>query len=1009
MILDSDRSHAVDLNNEAVLAGAAKFKACDELDINVRTFQHWVVDGAIKTDGRPKAIHPEPKNKLSSADLVIIVNRYKMKNKICLVTEELAGFQGSGGIGAAFSELAELLAKKGYQVDVLYCAVNTVDDKQKKYMLNYLSDLGIKLNLLNVEKYCWDVGYEHKSYAVYQELKKKNYDIVHFHDFKGLGFASVSAKHQGIEFENTQFVVQMHGPTCWTINTNNTMFIHEDQLKIDFMEKEMVRKADYVVSPSAYLIEYLINEEGFKFPEGRTQVIKNLCSVLFDQLKRYIDENRSTYLEKIDEIVLFARHEDRKGFVQFCDAIELLKDKLENENVQLTFLGKMGSIAGQSSGIYITKRAKNWNFPIKMITHYHRKEAAQYLTSNPNSLVVIPSEENSPYTVFEALTLKKALITSKHGGAKELIDPSYHKETICDAFNGIDIASLIDQWITKGGKIPKPSQGLAEIEENWLKFHELTLIAPKDNRQSLRNPKVTFGITHFERAEKLIDAIVSILKQSYKNIEIIVVDDGSQSDKTKKALKRIEALLERVGGRLIYQENAYLGAARNTIASNSQSEYLCFLDDDDLAKSELIDKLVTAAETSNADIVNCLNQFMDISRRSEGIANTDNFKEKISYVPLGGPLSVSITQNCLGAATALIRRSFFEKIGGYTEMKGVGYEDYEFFLKASQAGGKIEILPEPLYLYEVGLPSMISNTSVMKNFKRVFDAISIENNSIEYKKALNLQIGKHAQTHQENSLHWAFKHNEHSDLILPILTGEFTGTLLLNKLSEYATRLGSNNIAEAFHNSALDKEVFDSGVLDRNVKKQTMHFKHKRKKETLDLNLLSTFDGDIKFDLALQRYSDAMNKLIKYISKQQVMDENIAAMLRMLTAINERCLYDTKQCQSLINTLENIECESELYNEVTESVALIVLNSNENSFIKEYISEIISMDDTEYLDSYPDVAEAVKKKAVDSGLAHYSKAGKKEGRNGFNGANILLESYIRKFRKKITFNQLVDF
>ena len=77
MILDSDRSHAVDLNNEAVLAGAAKFKACDELDINVRTFQHWVVDGAIKTDGRPKAIHPEPKNKLSSAErerLLDIVN-----------------------------------------------------------------------------------------------------------------------------------------------------------------------------------------------------------------------------------------------------------------------------------------------------------------------------------------------------------------------------------------------------------------------------------------------------------------------------------------------------------------------------------------------------------------------------------------------------------------------------------------------------------------------------------------------------------------------------------------------------------------------------------------------------------------------------------------------------------------------------------------------------------------------------------------------------------------------
>ena len=58
MILDSDRLYAVDLINEVVLAGAAKFKACGELDINVRTYQRWVVDGGIKTDGGPKAVHP---------------------------------------------------------------------------------------------------------------------------------------------------------------------------------------------------------------------------------------------------------------------------------------------------------------------------------------------------------------------------------------------------------------------------------------------------------------------------------------------------------------------------------------------------------------------------------------------------------------------------------------------------------------------------------------------------------------------------------------------------------------------------------------------------------------------------------------------------------------------------------------------------------------------------------------------------------------------------------------
>jgi hypothetical protein len=50
----ADRSHAVYLINEEVLAGAAKFKAWGELDINIRIYQRCIVDGGIKTDGRPK-------------------------------------------------------------------------------------------------------------------------------------------------------------------------------------------------------------------------------------------------------------------------------------------------------------------------------------------------------------------------------------------------------------------------------------------------------------------------------------------------------------------------------------------------------------------------------------------------------------------------------------------------------------------------------------------------------------------------------------------------------------------------------------------------------------------------------------------------------------------------------------------------------------------------------------------------------------------------------------------
>ena len=68
MILDSARIQAVELISEAVLSGAARFKACAELEISVRTYQRWIVEGGVKSDGRPSAHRPVPKNKLSNEE-----------------------------------------------------------------------------------------------------------------------------------------------------------------------------------------------------------------------------------------------------------------------------------------------------------------------------------------------------------------------------------------------------------------------------------------------------------------------------------------------------------------------------------------------------------------------------------------------------------------------------------------------------------------------------------------------------------------------------------------------------------------------------------------------------------------------------------------------------------------------------------------------------------------------------------------------------------------------------
>jgi transposase len=73
MILDPDRHHAVVLIDEAVVSGAACYKACHELGISIRTYERWVRDGTVKSDGRSGALRPAPSNKLSAVDRQAII------------------------------------------------------------------------------------------------------------------------------------------------------------------------------------------------------------------------------------------------------------------------------------------------------------------------------------------------------------------------------------------------------------------------------------------------------------------------------------------------------------------------------------------------------------------------------------------------------------------------------------------------------------------------------------------------------------------------------------------------------------------------------------------------------------------------------------------------------------------------------------------------------------------------------------------------------------------------
>lgn len=99
------------------------------------------------------------------------------------------------------------------------------------------------------------------------------------------------------------------------------------------------------------------------------------------------------------------------------------------------------------------------------------------------------------------------------------------------------------------------------------------------------NPLVSIVVVTYNRAHFLKDALDSILRQTFKDYEIILVDDGS-TDNTKKIVEQYEGI------HYIYQEHAGISKARNTAVKAAKGKWIATLDSDDLWNEEKLQKQV---------------------------------------------------------------------------------------------------------------------------------------------------------------------------------------------------------------------------------------------------------------------------------------------------------------------------------------------------------------------------------------------------------------------------------
>lgn len=173
--------------------------------------------------------------------------------------------------------------------------------------------------------------------------------------------------------------------------------------------------------------------------------------------------------------------------------------------------------------------------------------------------------------------------------------------------------------------------------------------------------------TH-NRHGMVLRAVDSVLNQSYKNLELIVVDDGS-TDKTADYLRRYDdARLK-----YVYQKNCGVSAARNLGVSQAHADWICFLDSDDVWRRH---KLSEQLRFHNQNRQFLISQTDDVWIRNSVRVN----KMKIHDVRVGDIFKESLRRCLICCSSVMIKKSLFDEVGGFDETL-VTCEDYDLWLK----------------------------------------------------------------------------------------------------------------------------------------------------------------------------------------------------------------------------------------------------------------------------------------------------------------------------------------
>jgi glycosyltransferase involved in cell wall biosynthesis len=648
--------------------------------------------------------------------------------KYWLLTTEYPPFYG-GGIGTYCYHTAAMMQALGCEVTVII-SDDTVRDRKEQVregirIVRFQTD---RNHLSDVLGHIARLSYAFADMVKTLILEDGAPDLIESQDYLGIAYYLTQYRQLGYSFlRNVPILITLHSPAFIYLDYNRVPVYRFPDFWTCEMEKQAIRAADLLISPSLFLVHEI--QKYMDISNVPVRVLPNPYATDLPVVEK------PPYIP--GKIIYYGKLSPQKGSFQLLEYFAALWDEGFPHSLQI--------VGGTDIVFHPEQRTMGQLLQTKYKDYVSRgliqfagsispdwiKDTLQYA-----HLVIVPSiVDNMPYVVLEAMSLGKIVLASIQGGQSEVIEDGQtgflfdHNDPATFARQLTRILALSPEHIQQMGaaaskkihtqysypaigpikleqlyetiKSPSPARRFPFLHQEP-RQHQETQFVPSIHEipselyhasvtgEPTLPPLLSIVIPYFNMGDYIKECLDSIFNTTYPHKEIILIDDGSTD---KASIRVLDELLSDRRLTIIRQKNQGLACVRNYGAEVASGAYLAFLDADDKVATTYYEKSINILqEKDNIFFVGAWTQYFGDSRQL-----WPTFTPQPPY---------ALVHNPLNSSSLVYKRAAF-LAGGLNDKKvDYGLEDYDSVISMMRHGFNGVTIPEPLFFYRVRKDSM---------------------------------------------------------------------------------------------------------------------------------------------------------------------------------------------------------------------------------------------------------------------------------------------------------------